>query len=78
MRAEAVSKANYPFMREEAAAALKANGWSAPDNEFGDFWRVFSADDVRRGGVAQELEKALGAYGLSPGEALSVSASDKD
>jgi hypothetical protein len=78
LRAEAVSKANYPFMRDEAAAALKANGWSAPDNEFGDFWRLFSADDVRRGGAAQELEKALRAYGLSPGEALSVSASDKD
>jgi hypothetical protein len=68
----------YPFMRDEAAAAPKANGWSAPDNEFGDSWRLFSADDVRGGRVAQELEKALGAYGLSPGEALSVTASDKD
>jgi hypothetical protein len=59
LRAEAVSKANYPFMRDEPAAALKANGWSAPDNESGDFWRLFSADDVRGGSDAQELKKAL-------------------
>jgi hypothetical protein len=37
-RAEAVSRFNFPMMRDDTAARLKGLGWIAPENE-GDNWK---------------------------------------
>ena len=78
VRAEAVSKANYPLMKAETETSLKALGWQAPDEEFGNFEKTFAREQIGNGAAAQDLAKALQAYGMSPGEAMSVTAGEQD
>jgi hypothetical protein len=53
--AEAVSKFNYPLMKEDAPEALKRLGWTPPENEADNWSRKISSDQVRAGIAAQEL-----------------------
>ena len=69
-RAEAVSKFNYAFMRDETAATLKRLGWAPPENE-NDNWKK-SVEGTAGGTAAKEVMDALQAYGLTPGEAVSL------
>jgi hypothetical protein len=78
VRAEGVSKAEYPLMKPDTEAGLKALGWQPPENEFGSFWRVFGGSEVGNGKAAEELAKALRAYGIAPGEAISITAGPQD
>jgi hypothetical protein len=78
LRAEGVSKAEYPLMKPDTESGLKALGWQPPENEFGSFWRVFGRDDIGNGKAAEELAKALRAYGMAPGEAISITAGPQD
>jgi hypothetical protein len=70
--AEAVSKANYPLMQDGVADRLKQLGWAAPENEAGDWKKRISDDDVNNGLAAEDIAKALAAYGLKKGEAIAV------
>ncbi len=72
IRAEAVSKYNYPLMKEETERNLKSLGWAPPEHEFGDFTKSFSSQEIADGTAARELDKALRAYGMSTGEAMSL------
>jgi hypothetical protein len=75
--AEAVSKFNYPLMKEDAPEALKRLGWTPPENESDNWSRKISSDQVRAGIAAQELSQALAAYGLKQGEAISLTVGPK-
>lgn len=77
LQAEAVSKTNYPLMKPDTETALKNLGWNAPEEEFGNFKKVFARELIGNGAAAQELAKALQAYGMSAGEAISVTASSQ-
>ena len=70
-RAEAVSKFNFAFMRDETATALKRLGWAPPENE-NDNWKKPVAEGAEAGAVAKDAMEALQAYGLKPGEAISL------
>jgi hypothetical protein len=72
LRAEAVSKFNYPLMKDETANTLKQLGWLAPENESDDWTKRFGSDRVRSGAAAEDLAKALAAYGLKQGQAISL------
>jgi len=72
VRAEAVSKFNYPLMRNETADALKQLGWMAPENESANWKKQYGREPITTGAAAQDLAKALAAYGLTPGEAVSL------
>jgi hypothetical protein len=72
IKADAVSKFNYPLMKEEAEKTLKQLGWQAPENESDDWTKHFGGDRVRSGAAAEDLVKALAAYGLKPGQAISL------
>lgn len=78
LQAECVSKENFPYMKPDTEAQLKALGWTPPDVEFGGFKRSFTEADVRSGVVARALLEALRAYGMAPGEAISVTISQGD
>ena len=70
--AQAVSKYNYPFMKSEIEGTLKQLGWAPPENE-SDNWKLkISGEDVRSGRAATEVSKALAAYGMKAGEAMSL------
>lgn len=75
--AEAVSKFNYPLMKEDTPEALKRLGWMPPENESDNWSKKISGDQVRTGNAAQELSRALGAYGLKQGEAISLTVGPK-
>ncbi len=70
-RAEAVSKFNFPFMRDETAAALKRLGWAPPEEE-NDNWKKPIAGNGAPNGVVRDVIEALQAYGLKQGEAISL------
>ena len=70
--AEAVSKFNYPLMKDDVANTLKQLGWTPPENESDDWKKRISGDDVRNGVAAEDIAKALAAYGLKKGEAIAV------
>jgi hypothetical protein len=72
LKADAVSKFNYPLMKEEAEKTLKQLGWQAPENESDDWTKHFGGDHIRSGAAAEDLAKALAAYGLKPGQAISL------
>ena len=78
LEAESVSRQNFPFVKRETEEALKALGWTPPDVEFGGYKRAFAAADVRSGTAAQEVAKALQAYGLTSGEAISITVTETD
>lgn len=75
--AEAVSKFNYPFMKEDTPEALKRLGWRAPENESDNWNKKILTDQVKAGAAAQELSQALAAYGLKQGEAISLTIGPK-
>jgi hypothetical protein len=75
--AEAVSKFNAPFMKDETPEALKRLGWTPPENESDNWSKKISNDQVKSGAAAQELNQALAAYGLKPGEAISLTVGPK-
>ena len=75
--AEAVSKFNYPLMKEDTPEALKRFGWMPPENESDNWNKKIPADQIRAGAAAQELSRALAAYGLKPGEAISLTVGPK-
>jgi hypothetical protein len=75
--AEAVSRANFPFMEAKTADALKQLGWSPPENEEGNFRKRFAAD-APPARTAEDLAKALSAYGLTSGEAMSLTVGTQD
>jgi hypothetical protein len=72
LQAESVSRQNFPYLKPETEQALKSLGWTPPDVEFGGFKREFGDQDVKSGGAAQEIAKALQAFGMMPGEAISI------
>ena len=78
LQGEAVSKQNLPFVKPETEDALKNLGWTPPEVEFGGYKRVFGEAEVRSGVAARELAKALQAYGLTAGEAISVTVAESD
>lgn len=67
-RAEAVSKFNFPFMRDETAAALKRLGWAPPEEE-NDNWKK-PGDGTTAEALSRDVTEALRAYGLKPGDAI--------
>lgn len=75
--AEAVSKFNYPLMKEDTPEVLKRLGWTPPENESDNWKKKILSDQVRAGAAAQELSQALGAYGLKQGEAISLTVGPK-
>ena len=75
--AEAVSKFNYPLMKEDTPEALKRLGWTPPENESDNWNKKIPGDQVRTGDAAQELSRALAAYGLKQGEAISLTVGPK-
>lgn len=72
LRADAVSRFNFPFMKEGTENTLKQLGWQPPENESDDWRKRFTADHARTGAAAEDLAKALAAYGLTPGQAISL------
>ena len=74
---EAVSKFNYPLMKEDTPEALKRLGWMPPENESDNWKKKIPSDQVRAGAAAQELSRALAAYGLKQGEAISLTVGPK-
>jgi hypothetical protein len=75
--AEAVSKFNYPLMKEDTPEALKRLGWMPPENESDNWNKKIPGDQVKAGAAAQELGRALAAYGLKQGEAISLTVGPK-
>ena len=72
VRAEAVSKFNFPLMKDETANALKQLGWQPPENESDNWKKRIDGDRIRSGAAAEDLGKALAAYGLKQGQAISL------
>jgi hypothetical protein len=70
--AEAVSQFNYPLMKADTPDLLKKLGWAAPENESDNWKRMLSKEAVSGGGGAQDVSRALNAYGLKQGEAISL------
>ena len=74
---EAVSKANHPLMKPDTPDLLKQLGWEAPENESDNWKKSVSRDAVRNGDASRQVIEALGAYGLKPGEAVSLTIGPK-
>lgn len=68
--AEAVSRANFPFMTPDTGEALKSLGWAPPENEQGNYRKHYGTGDPAR--TAEDIAKTLAAYGLAKGEAISL------
>ncbi len=75
--AEAVSKYNYPLMKPDTPDLLKQLGWAPPENESDNWKKKFSLDRGTGGDAAQEVSRALSAYGLKQGEAISLTIGPK-
>ncbi len=69
-RTEAVSQFNFPMMKDETAEGLKRLGWMAPENESDNWKKPISAENA--GAAAQDVARALEAYGLKKGDAISL------
>ena len=78
LQAESVSRQNFPYLKPETEQALKSLGWTPPEVEFGGFKRVFSQQDLRSESAAQEIAKALQAFGLASGEAISLTVTEAE
>jgi hypothetical protein len=78
IEAEAASKADFPLMKPETEATLKNLGWQPPDNEAGGFKKRFPAAAGASGAMADDLAKALAAYGLAKGAAISLTVGTQD
>ena len=75
LRAEAVSRLNFPLMKSDTETALRQLGWTAPENE-GDNWKKqIGAAPGQDAVAAEDLGKALAAYGLKRGDAISLTVS---
>jgi hypothetical protein len=78
IEAEAASKVNFPLMKPGTEEALKNLGWQPPDNEAGGYKKRFPADAAASRGAADDLAKALAAYGLTRGAAISLTVGTQD
>ena len=76
-RAEAVSKFNFPMVRDETIDSLKRLGWAPPENESDNWKKPIDADRANTGAAAEDVTKALEAYGLKKGEAISLTVGAK-
>src|SRR3954468_7823723 len=76
-RAEAVSKFNFPMVRNETIDSLKRLGWAPPENEGDNLKKPIDADRANTGAAAEDVTKALEAYGLKKGEAISLTVGAK-
>ena len=47
------------------------------ESEWGDWKKRISGDDVKNGAAAEDIAKALAAYGLKKGEAITVTIGDE-
>jgi hypothetical protein len=63
-------------MTTETADTLKKLGWNPPDNEAGNFTRRFGAEAPAR--TAESIAETLEAYGLTKGEAISLTVAIPD
>ncbi|MFL6795934.1 MAG: TY-Chap domain-containing protein [Xanthobacteraceae bacterium] len=71
-RAEAVSKLKNPMVTDETMDTLKRLGWAPPENE-GDNWKKpIDAVGANSGAAAEDVAKALEAYGVRKGDAISL------
>ncbi|QQP92985.1 hypothetical protein IGS68_27810 (plasmid) [Skermanella sp. TT6] len=77
IRAEAVSKFNHPLMKADTPDILERLGWSAPENESDNWKKDIGSASLGNGGAARELGKALEAYGVKQGEAISLTVGPK-
>jgi hypothetical protein len=75
--AEAVSKFNYPLMKEDTPDILKQLGWTPPENESDNWKKKLASGSVQSGIAAQDVSKALSAYGLKQSEAISLTVGPK-
>ena len=78
VEAEAASKVNVPLMKPGTEEALKNLGWQPPDNEAGGYKKRFPADPASSRAAAEDLAKALAAYGLAKGAAISLTVGTQD
>jgi hypothetical protein len=78
IEAEAASKVNFPLMKPGTEEALKNLGWQPPDNEAGGYKKRFPADPAAGRAAADDLAKALAAYGLTRGAAISLTVGTQD
>jgi hypothetical protein len=69
---QAVSRFNHPLMKPETENALKQLGWSPPENESDNWKKRYSGDRLKSGAAAEDIAKALAAYGLTRGQAISL------
>jgi hypothetical protein len=76
-RAEAVSKFNFPMVRDETIDSLKRLGWAPPENESDNWKKPIDADRANTGTAAEDVTEALEAYGLKKGEAISLTVGAK-
>jgi len=76
-RAEAVSKFNFPMVRDETIDSLKRLGWAPPENESDNWKKPIDANRANTGAAAEDVTKALEAYGLKKGEAISLTVGTK-
>jgi hypothetical protein len=72
LRAEAVSRFNYPLMQADTENTLNRLGWTPPENESDNWQKEFGAGPAESAAVAEQLGEALAAYGLEQGEAISL------
>lgn len=75
--AEAVSKYNYPLMKPDTPDILKQLGWMPPENESDNWRKTISLGRGTSGDAAQDISRALSAYGLKHGEAISLTVGPK-
>ncbi|MEZ0168038.1 hypothetical protein [Microvirga sp. TS319] len=75
--AEAVSKYNYPLMKPDTPDILKQLGWAPPENESDNWTKTIGLGRGASGDAAQEVSRALSAYGLKHGEAISLTVGPK-
>jgi hypothetical protein len=64
-------------MSADTPETLKRLGWTPPENESDNWSKKVSSDRVRSGDAAQELSRALSAYGLKQDEATSLTVGPK-
>ena len=78
IEAEGASKVNFPLMKPGTEETLRDLGWQPPDNEAGGYKKRFPADAAASRGAADDLAKALAAYGLAKGAAISLTLGAQD
>jgi hypothetical protein len=65
------------MIRDETIDNLKRLGWEPPENESDNWKKPIDADRANTGAAAEDVTKALEAYGLKKGEAISLTVGAK-